>query len=99
MRPVFLADTNKTIGSGCLSGAARDCRNFKFQSTSGSSYTVGMGFFNAAGERSANYPQQHSAKCLMLRSGVKEHHTRMVGDGLSNAVVNTLNWCQHRDQK
>lgn len=36
-------------------------RYFKFQSASDSEYVEGICFFNAAGERIANYPKQHSA--------------------------------------
>lgn len=36
-------------------------RYFKFRSASDSEYVEGICFFNAAGERIANYPKQHSA--------------------------------------
>lgn len=36
-------------------------RYFKFRSSSDSEYVEGICFFNAAGERIANYPKQHSA--------------------------------------
>ena len=68
-------------------------RYFKFRSTSDSEYVEGICFFNAAGERIANYPKQHSAnlttkhqassKWLKPMARVfKNMRSRMVDDGL-----------------
>lgn len=71
-------------------------RYFKFQSSSDSQYAEGICFFNAAGERIANYPKQHSenlttkhqASSKWLKPMVrvlKNMRSRMVDDGLIKA--------------
>jgi len=73
-------------------------RYFKFQSSSDSKYAEGICFFNAAGERIANYPKQHSsnlttkhqASSKWLKPVVrvfKNMRSRMVDDGLIEAGV------------
>lgn len=73
--------------------AAQFRRYFKFRSASDSEYVEGICFFNAAGERIANYPKQHSAnltakhqassKWLKPMARVfKNMRSRMVDDGL-----------------
>lgn len=68
-------------------------RYSKFRSSSESAYVEGICFFNAAGERIANYPKQHSAnlttkhqassKWLKPMARVfKNMRSRMVDDGL-----------------
>lgn len=68
-------------------------RYLKFKSTADSSYVDGVCFFNAAGERIANYPKQHSAnlttkhqaasKLLKPMARVfKNMRSRLVDDGL-----------------
>lgn len=71
-------------------------RYSKFRSTSDSSYVEGICFLNAAGERIANYPKQHSANLTtkhQASSGwlkpmarvFKNMRSRMVDDGLIKA--------------
>ncbi len=73
--------------------AAQFRRYFKFRSTSDSEYVEGICFFNAAGERIANYPKQHSvnlttkhqasSKWLKPMARVfKNMRSRMVDNGL-----------------
>lgn len=73
-------------------------RYFKFRSTSDSSYTEGICFFNAAGERIANYPKQHSANLTTKHRATskrlkpmvrvfKNMRSRMVDDGLIMAGI------------
>ena len=73
-------------------------RYFKFRSASDSEYVEGICFFNAAGERIANYPKQHSAnltakhqassKWLKPMARVfKNMRSRMVEDGLIKAGI------------
>lgn len=73
-------------------------RYFKFRSAYDSSYVEGICFFNAAGERIANYPKQHSAnltakhqsslKWLKPMARVfKNIRSRMVDEGLIKAGV------------
>lgn len=73
--------------------AAQFRRYFKFRSASDSEYVEGIYFFNATGERIANYPKQHSAnlttkhqassKWLKPMARVfKNMRSRMVEDGL-----------------
>ena len=73
--------------------AAQFRRYFKFRSAPDSEYVEGICFFNAAGERIANYPKQHSAnltakhqassKWLKPMARVfKNMRSRMVDDGL-----------------
>lgn len=73
-------------------------RYFKFRSSSDSQYGEGICFFNAAGERIANYPKQHSenlttkhqASSKWLKPTVrilKNMRSRMVDDGLIKAEV------------
>jgi len=73
-------------------------RYFKFRSGSDSEYVEGICFFNAAGERIANYPKQHSAnlttkhqassKWLKPTARVfKNMRSRMVEDGLIKAGI------------
>ena len=70
----------------------------KFRSSSGSTYVEGICFFNAAGERIANYPKQHSAnlttkhqassKWLKPMARVfKNMRSRMVDDDLIKGGV------------
>lgn len=71
-------------------------RYLKFRSASDSEYVEGICFFNAAGERIANYPKQHSANLTTKHQAsskwfkpmarvFKNMRSRMVGDGLINA--------------
>ncbi len=73
-------------------------RYFKFRSASESEYVEGICFFNAAGERIANYPKQHSenltakhqasSKWLKPAARVfKNMRSRMVEDGLIKAGI------------
>ena len=73
-------------------------RYFKFRSASDCEYVEGICFFNAAGERIANYPKQHSAnltakhqassKWLKAMARVfKNMRSRMVEDGLIKAGI------------
>ena len=73
-------------------------RYTKFRSTSDSAYIEGICFFNAAGERIANYPKQHSAnltarhqassKWLKPMARVfKNMRSRMVDDGLIKSGI------------
>ena len=73
-------------------------RYSKFRSTSDSTYVEGLCFFNAAGERIANYPKLHSAnltakhqassKWLKPMARVfKNMRSRMVDDGLIKSGV------------
>jgi hypothetical protein len=73
-------------------------RYFKFQSSADSSYVEGICFFNAAGERIANYPKQHSAnltakhqnslKWLKPMARVfKNMRSRLVDDGLIESGI------------
>ncbi|MEQ6474562.1 nucleotidyltransferase [Comamonas sp. wu1-DMT] len=73
-------------------------RYFKFRSSSDSEYAEGICFFNAVGERIANYPKQHSAnlttkhqasaKWLKPMARVfKNMRSRMVDDGLIEAGI------------
>ena len=68
-------------------------RYFKFRSSSDSEYVDGICFFNAAGERIANYPRQHSANLTTKHQAsskwmkpmarvFKNMRSRMVDDGL-----------------
>lgn len=68
-------------------------RYFKFRSAGDSEYVEGICFFNAAGERIANYPKQHSANLTTKHQGsskwlkpmvrvLKNVRSRMVDDGL-----------------
>jgi len=78
--------------------AAQFRRYSKFRSTADSAYNEGICFFNAAGERIANYPKQHSAnltarhqassKWLKPMARVfKNMRSRMVDDGLIKAGI------------
>jgi len=73
-------------------------RYFKFRSTSDSEYEEGICFFNAAGERIANYPKQHSANLTTKHQAsskwlkpmarvLKNMRNRMVEDGLISVDV------------
>lgn len=73
-------------------------RYFKFRSSSESEYVEGICFFNAAGERIANYPKQHStnltakhqatSKWLKPMARVfKNMRSRLVEEGLIEAGV------------
>jgi hypothetical protein len=73
-------------------------RYLKFRSASDSEYVEGICFFNAAGERIANYPKQHSAnlttkhqassKWLKPMARVfKNMRSRMVDDGMIKADI------------
>lgn len=73
-------------------------RYFKFRSASDSEYVEGICFFNAAGERIANYPKQHSAnltakhqassKWLKPMARVfKNMRSRLVESGLIEAGI------------
>ena len=68
-------------------------RYLKFKSTADSSYVDGICFFNAAGERIANYPKHHSANLTTKHQAVskllkpmarvfKNMRSRLVDDGL-----------------
>jgi hypothetical protein len=71
-------------------------RYFTFRSAGDSKYVEGICFFNAAGERIANYPKQHSANLTwrhQASSGwlkpmarlLKNMRSRMIADGLIKA--------------
>lgn len=73
-------------------------RYFKFQSSSDSEYAEGICFFNAAGERIANYPKQHSANLTTKHQATsqwlkpmarvfKNMRSRMVDEGLIEARI------------
>ena len=73
-------------------------RYFKFRSASDSEYVEGICFFNAAGERIANYPKQHSANLTAKHQAssqwlkpmarvFKNMRSRMVEDGLIRAGI------------
>lgn len=73
-------------------------RYLKFRSTSDSSYTEGICFFNAAGEMIANYPKLHSANLTTKHQAsstwlkpmvrvFKNMRSRMVDDGLIKAGI------------
>ena len=73
-------------------------RYFKFRSASDSEYVEGICFFNAAGERIANYPKQHSANLTTKHQAssnwlkpmarvFKNMRSRMVDDGLIKAGI------------
>lgn len=73
-------------------------RYFKFRSSSDSDYAEGICFFNAAGERIANYPKQHSANLTTKHQAsskwlkpiarvFKNMRSRMVDDGLIKAGI------------
>ena len=73
-------------------------RYFKFRSASDSEYVEGICFFNAAGERIANYPKQHSANLTAKHQAsskwlkpmvrvLKNMRSRMVEDGLIKAGI------------
>lgn len=78
--------------------AAQFRRYYKFRSANDSSYDEGICFFNAAGERIANYPKQHSANLTTKHQNsskwlkpmarvLKNIRSRMVGDGLIAAGI------------
>lgn len=73
-------------------------RYFKFRSSSDSEYVEGICFFNAAGERIANYPKQHSANLTTKHQGsakwlkpmarvLKNMRSRLVDEGLIKADI------------
>lgn len=73
-------------------------RYLKFRSTSDSEYVEGICFFNADGERIANYPKQHSANLTAKHQAsskwlkpmvrvLKNIRSRMVDEGLIKAGV------------
>lgn len=73
-------------------------RYIKFRSTSDSEYVEGICFFNAAGERIANYPKQHSANLTAKHQAsskwlkpiarvFKNMRSRMVEEGLIKAGI------------
>ncbi len=73
-------------------------RYFKFLSASDSEYVEGICLFNAAGERIANYPKQHSANLTAKHQAsskwlkpmvrvLKNIRSRMVDEGLIKAGV------------
>lgn len=73
-------------------------RYFKFRSSNDSKYVEGICFFNAAGERIANYPKQHSANLTTKHQNTskwlkpmarvfKNMRSRMVEDALIKAGV------------
>ena len=91
-------DANGSRRKADVIAAIQFRRYFKFRSTSDSSYVEGICFFNAAGERIANYPKQHSAnlttkhqassKWLKPMARVfKNMRSRMVDDGLIKAGI------------
>lgn len=79
--------------------AATQFRRYsKFRSSSESTYVEGICFFNAAGERIANYPKQHSANLTTKHQAsskwlkpmariFKNMRSRMVDDGLIKAGI------------
>ena len=73
-------------------------RYFNFRSAGDSKYVEGICFFNAAGERIANYPKQHSANLTSRHQAssewlkpmarvLKNMRSRMVDDGLIKAGI------------
>lgn len=73
-------------------------RYIKFRSASDSEYVEGICFLNAAGERIANYPKQHSANLTTKHQAsskwlkpmvrvFKNMRSRMVDDGLIEASI------------
>lgn len=71
---------------------------FKFRSASDSEYVEGICFFNAAGERIANYPKQHSANLTVKHQAsskwlkpmarvFKNMRSRLVEGGLIDAGI------------
>lgn len=73
-------------------------RYFEFRSSSDSKYAEGICFFNAAGERIANYPKQHSVNLTTKHQAssrwlkpmarvLKNIRSRMVKDGLIKAGI------------
>jgi hypothetical protein len=73
-------------------------RYFKFRSSIDSEYVEGICFFNAAGERIANYPKQHSANLTARHQAsakwlkpmvrvLKNMRSRLVDDGLIKAGI------------
>ncbi len=73
-------------------------RYFKFRSASDSEYVEGICFFNAAGERIANYPKQHSANLTAKHQAsskwlkpmvrvFKNMRSRLVESGLIEAGI------------
>lgn len=73
-------------------------RYFKFRSASNSEYVEGICFFNAAGERIANYPKQHSENLTAKHQGsskwlkpmarvFKNMRSRLVEGGLIDAGI------------
>jgi hypothetical protein len=73
-------------------------RYFKFRSASDSEYVEGICLFNAAGERIANYPKQHSANLTAKHQAsskwlkpmvrvLKNMRSRMVDEGLIKSGV------------
>jgi hypothetical protein len=73
-------------------------RYCKFRSASDAEYVEGICFFNATGERLANYPKQHSANLTVKHQAsskwfkpmarvFKNMRSRMVEDGLISASI------------
>lgn len=78
--------------------AAQFRRYFKFRSSFDSEYAEGICFFNAAGERIANYPKQHSANLTTKHQATsrwlkpmarvfKNMRNRMIDEGMIKAGV------------
>lgn len=91
-------DANGSRRKADVIAAIQFRRYFNFRSTSDSSYTDGICFFNAAGERIANYPKQHSANLSTKHQAsskwlkpmarvLKNMRSRMVDDGLIEAGI------------
>lgn len=73
-------------------------RYFKFNGIQDQSYEEGICFYNAAGERIANYPKQHATNCTTKHQNtskwfkpmvrvVKNMRAKMVDDGLLEAGI------------
>lgn len=73
-------------------------RYFKFNGIQDQSYEEGICFYNAAGERVANYPKQHATNCTTKHQNaskwfkpmvrlVKSMRGKMVDDGLLEAGI------------
>lgn len=91
-------DANGSRRKADVIAAIQFRRYLKFRSTSDSSYIEGICFFNAADERIANYPKQHSANLTTKHQAssqwlkpmarvFKNMRSRMVDDGLIKAGV------------
>ena len=91
-------DANGSRRKSDVIAATQFRRYSKFRSTSDSTYVEGICFFNAAGERIANYPKHHSANLTTKHQGsskwmkpmarvFKNMRTKMVDDGFIKAGI------------